>query len=102
MAMVTPMGYELTTTFWDDFSIADRFGIKAVKDTYKRAFNEWKDNYVYLTELVLVTNWKCWEHYEKGNMTLSRIYNDYSQTASDYAYEHLKGDELSFFFNVTD
>lgn len=30
-------GYETITTFWDDFSIADRFGIAAIKDTYKRA-----------------------------------------------------------------
>lgn len=101
MAMVTPMGYELTTTFWDDFSIADRFGIKAVKDTYKKAFNEWKDNYVYLTELVLVTNWKCWEHFGK-NDKLARLYSDLWSQTQDYAYEHLKDEELSFFFNVTD
>ena len=36
------IGYKPITTFWDDFSIADRFGISAIKDTYKRAFEEWK------------------------------------------------------------
>ena len=50
------MGYEQKTTFWMDFSIADKFGIAAIKDTYKRAFNAWKDNHVYLTELVMVLN----------------------------------------------
>ena len=101
MAMTTLTGYELTTTFWEDFSIADRFGTKAVKDTYKRAFNAWKDNYVYLTELVLVTNWKIWEHHGK-NDKLARLYNDLWEQTQDYAYEHLKDEELSFFFNVTD
>lgn len=38
------IGYDLITTFWEDFSIADKYGIAGVKDTYKRAFNEWKDD----------------------------------------------------------
>lgn len=37
-------GYDLITTFWEDFSIADKYGIAGVKDTYKRAFSEWKDD----------------------------------------------------------
>lgn len=57
-------GYTQITTFFEDFSIADAFGISAVKDTYNRAFKEWKHDYKYLTELVMVLNWKCWEHYD--------------------------------------
>lgn len=33
-------GYEPKTTFWEDFSTADKFGIDAIKETYNRAFNE--------------------------------------------------------------
>ena len=33
-------GYELQTTFWNDFSIADRFGLSAIQDTFNRAFEE--------------------------------------------------------------
>ena len=29
-------GYEPITTFWQDFSIADKFGIAAIEDTYRR------------------------------------------------------------------
>lgn len=36
------VGYDLMTTFWEDFSIADKYGVPGIKDTYKRAFNEWK------------------------------------------------------------
>ena len=54
-------GYETFTTFWQDFSIADRFGVAAIKDTFTRAFNEWKHDYKYLTELVMVLNWKIWQ-----------------------------------------
>ena len=37
--------YKPQTTFWQDFSIADKFGTGAVQDTYNRAFAEWKGNY---------------------------------------------------------
>lgn len=96
------MGYEFKTTFWQDFSIADRFGINAIKDTYKRAFNEWKSDYIYLTELVLVLNWKCWDWHGKGNTQYSELYADYYYEARDYALSNLKGEELDYFFTTTD
>ena len=93
--------YNFITTFQSDFSIADHFGIDAVKDTYKRAFKEWKTNYKYLTELVLVLNWKIWEYYEtKPN--LARVYNSLWEQADNYACDHLEGEELTYFLNVTD
>ena len=30
--------YRSITTFWEDYSIADAFGPAAVKDTFKRSF----------------------------------------------------------------
>ena len=35
-------GTEVKTTFWEDFSIAERFGLSAIQDTFNRAFKEWK------------------------------------------------------------
>lgn len=93
--------YECKTTFWEDFSIADAFGVAAVKDTFNRAFAEWKDNYVYLTELVMVLNHKCWHHYEK-NQELSKLYAELFYKAEDYAYENLKDEELNYYYRITD
>ena len=95
-------GYETMTSFWNDFSIADKFGVIAIKDTYKRAFNEWKDNYKYLTELVMILNWKIWEHHEKNNRAYAELYNALWEAAYAYACENLKGDEAAYFFRVTD
>lgn len=36
-------GYKPLTTFWQDFSIADKFGNNAIEDTFKRAKAEWKE-----------------------------------------------------------
>ena len=85
-------GYELQTTFWNDFSIADRFGLSAIQDTL---------NYKYLTELVLVLNHKIWQYYET-RPEIATLYNTLWAQASQYAMEYLKDDELSYYYDVTD
>ena len=94
-------GYKQITTFFEDFSIADNFGISAIKDTYKRAFEEWKKDYKYLTELVMVLNWKCWQHYGK-NDAYSQLYSDLYYETHDYACANLEGDELTYYLRTTD
>ena len=92
----------IETTFNMDFQIAEHFGIAAIKDTFKKAFEEWKVDCQYLTELVMVLNHRCWYWWDKGNNKLSELYADMFYTAKDYAEENLKGDELRFFWEVTD
>lgn len=94
-------GYRPMTTFWMDFSIADKFGYKAVQDTYRRAFHDWKHDYKYLTELVLVLNHKAWQHCDK-NPVLSELYIQLYEIADNYAIDNLKGYELKYFFEITD
>lgn len=98
--MAEELGYEPKTTFWQDFSIADRFGIDAIKDTFKRAFDEWKEDYIYLTELVMVVNHKSWQYQDKPEYC--ELYADLYYEARDYALDNLKGEELSYYFAVTD
>ena len=92
---------EFSTTFWMDFTIADAFGIAAVKDTYKRVFEEWRNDYRYLTDLVMVLNHKIWQWYEK-NDALARVYNELWDKTAQYAMDNLKGEELSYYLEVTD
>ena len=94
-------GYELQTTFWEDFSIADRFGLAAVLDTFNRAFREWKGDYKFLTELTLVLNHKIWQYYE-NRPDMAVLYNTLLEQADQYAKENLKGNELSYYWEVTD
>lgn len=95
-------GYTQITTFFEDFSIADNFGVKAIEDTYKRAFRHWKKDYKYLTELVMVLNWKIWQHHEEGNNEYARLYNDLWEKTDLYAQENLRGEELDYFYRTTD
>lgn len=94
-------GYKPLTTFYKDFSIAEKFGTQAIIDTFDRAFVEWHKDYKYLTELVMVLNWKIWEHYE-DNEELAKLYNGFWEQADEYACENLKGEELDYFYRTTD
>ena len=95
-------GYKPMTTFWEDFSIADRFGTSAVRDTYRRVFKEWKGDYKYLTELVLVLNHKIWQFHQQGKMDMAELYDTLWRKADSYAVEHLEGAELRYFYRVLD
>lgn len=94
-------GYKQITTFYEDFGIADHFGIGAIKDTYRRAFKGWKNDYKFLTELCMVVNWKSWEWVDKNN-EYSQVYADLYYKCRDWALNNLKGDELTYFIRTTD
>ena len=92
----------VASTFWMDFTIADHFGAKAIQDTFNCAFNEWKTQYKYLTELVGVLNHKIWQHYEHHNMEVSKLYDKLWREADAYGCDTLKGEELKHFMMVLD
>lgn len=99
--MILSNGYIMTTTFPMDFSIADRFGPAAIEDTFNRSFESYKNNAVYLAELVLTLNMKIWQHY-KDNEYIERVYDHLWRKAEQYAYENFTGDDLTTYFNITD
>lgn len=101
MGEILDNGYELQTTFWMDFTIADAFGIEAVKDTFNKAFNEWKNNIIYVTELAMVMSWKSCHYYGK-NEELMILYSDYYHKVDDYVFKHFKGEDLQYYIKTTD
>lgn len=96
------MAYEMQTTFWHDFTIADAFGEAAVQDTFDRAFREWHNDVVFVTELALVTNWKCWQHWEDGRHDLGRLYHDLYFRVRDWCLDNLEGADLEYYWRTTD
>ncbi len=94
------LDYECKTTFWNDFSIAERFGEEAVRDTYKRAKVEWKKDRIYGTKLSMVLNHKCWYWYEKKNTKLSQLYAGLWEEWHDWVLENWKGEDLGYYLRV--
>ena len=64
-------------------------------------FEEWKSNCKYLTELVMVLNWKIYEHYGTDNEK-AELYDKLWREADAWACENLKGDDLNYFYETTD
>lgn len=92
----------LESTFRDDFTIADRFGEKGIKDTYKNVFKHWKDDLKYLTEFVIVLNWKAWYWSDHGKMNYSKLYSDLWEEAHDWCCSNLKGEDLKYYLRTVD
>ena len=98
----TMTGYKPKTTWYQDFSIADVFGASAVKATLKDALMNCQYlGHEYLTELVMVLNWKIFEHYERNDQ-LAELYNTLWEQVGDYALDTLTGDELDYYLNTID
>ncbi len=94
-------GYKPITTFYTDFSLAERFGIPSVKDTYKRAFEEWKGNYKYITELAMALNWKGWRWWDTEKKDLANVYFNLYGELDVWCCQNLKGEELEYYYQIT-
>ena len=99
------IGYKPMTNFWDDFTIADKSGEWAIKETADKLFNKYKDNYKYLTELVMVINHKSWEH-ATNNVKLSIAYSNLYYEYDNKVYTMLEknGDQnaIAYYFRTLD
>ena len=105
------LGHQTHTMLWNDFTIADYYGTKAIKDTYNRVLNaaksynaetkEYTHNEKVIAELYIVLNWKINTFYGKNN-ELANYYNELYEKCYEYATKHLKGEKLSYFYETTD
>ena len=95
-----------TSTFTGDFNIAEALGGKdAVEDTFKRAMESWGDDIRYMATLCIVTNAKCWQHYEKGDAELSETYAEMYYAVMNHVYDDespFGKESISYFFECTD
>ena len=95
-------GYKPLTTFYTDFSIADKFGIAAIKDTLNRCEKYWTDDYKYFTELVMVMSWKSFEH--ENNPEYCRFYSEmYYKLDNKYFKKYKDNKEaINYYIRTTD
>ena len=103
--LIDMTGYKPKTTFWEDFSFADNVDEKAVRETFDRAFKEWKDDKVYATELSMVLNWKQFQFAKDGYLCdndMCRTYMELWKKIDEYIVNNWKGEKLSYYLKETD
>lgn len=98
-----PLGIDIRdegNTFWQDFTIADVFGEKAIQDTYNRC-QEWKTDATMWAKFAIVLNHKSWQWAETDEAR-SKLYVKLWQEADRYAMRNFKGDDISTYLQITD
>ena len=72
--------YKRITTYTSDFSIAEWCvpveGMNAIADTLRNALTNWRDNVEWFAEILLVVNFKSWEHAARGNNEYGKMYSE--------------------------
>lgn len=101
---------QLNYTFSSDFAIADWYGEKDVRDTYKRVKESWLNDYKAFTEVVVSLNMLSWANDTlrkqgfDGREQFIRLYADlYRQATDDFYKKYGKNEEAcDYFFQMTD
>jgi hypothetical protein len=93
------LNYKVRTTYFEDFSIAERFGENAIVGTFKNAMHN-KD-YKTITELCMVLNHKMWFTYQ-SKPRLAKLYEKLWQQCDQWCCDNLQGEELKYFYKTTD
>lgn len=94
-------GYKPKTTFWSDYWIAAHYGAEAVKDTYRRAFDGWKADHEYLTEMALVLNhigWALWD----SKRELATVFFELGSTLDEWCRANFTKEQKEYYWRITD
>ena len=95
-------GYKPISTYYTDFGIAEWYGTDSIRETYDNAIENWGSDIKWVTEIVMVLNWKIWEHYHSGNEELARFYDGLWREAGEYVFNHFEGDDITYYLRTTD
>ena len=88
--------------FMQDFRIAEIFGKDAIRDTFERAKEEWKNNADYFGSLVMTLNHLIWYHYDNGSSELAELYDELWREADELVFELFKDEELQKILDFLD
>ena len=95
--------YRSQTNLWDEYSIADKKSLKDLKALFDTTFAKAKQDYKYLTELVMVLNHRMWYWYELNpDSAIVSAYTKYYEKAHNWALTHLNPEEIRYYCSVTD
>lgn len=92
--------YRYRTDLWDRFTSAEKHGKFAVEIEYRSAMDRHRNRYKDLTELVLVLDRKMWAKYS-DDKAMSSLYAELFNKADEYCFEHLKGEKLKYYMEIT-
>lgn len=105
----------INNTFAQDFLIAGMFGARQIKETYDRAFKEWKSDIQMITALAIALNHLAWKYAGDGLDAYGKLYTELWRKVEDYVYDcdydeetdeenykHFTSEEVRYFYAACD
>lgn len=91
-----------STLFYADFKVAEAYGIKAVKDTFKNCGDLIKRDWKEVAELSVVLNHLLWEAYYAGMEELAKLYDKLWKEVHGYCLTWEDEERATYYFKLTD
>lgn len=95
------LGFKFDSTFFEEFSIAEQYGPKGIREHFNLVFREWKDNLKYVMELVQVLNLKVATWFGKDD-DLGMTYDELWHIADSYVFENYSKEDLQTYLHTLD
>ena len=93
----------LMTSSHADLTIAERFSLGAIKQTYRAYMRDWKENVVFMTEFCTALNHKIYEAApDHKHNPLADLYVELFEKVWNYCENTFTGEELRYFYRMTD
>ena len=93
--------YTPITTFFSDLSIAEFYGEESIRETYRDVIASWGEDIKYITEFSMCLNHKIWQLYKHCDH-IARVYDELWRKSVNYIVNHFEGEDLSYYYRVTD
>lgn len=91
-----------STLFYADFKVAEPFGEKAVKDTFKNCGDLTKRDWKEVAELSVVLNHLLWEAFYAKNEPLAKLYDKLWREVNGLCHSWTDEERVSYYFHLTD
>lgn len=90
IANSTQPDYQPLTTAWQDLTIAEPYGLKALNSTYKKLLAYCRSDFKKMVELEVCLNWKMWQFSESPIPNADKVVCAYKGLYIAHQQETLK------------
>lgn len=86
----------IKTNYWNIFTTAESFGSSEIEKTFESNFKVCRNDYLSLSEFLMVLNCKIWQHHTANNRMLTKLYSLMWESVKKYAKLNFEKEEYDY------